>query len=95
MKITSKTLLEGILAVNTRFGISDPLIVLIPSFGDFILGDNKTPKVFKLSELTNMEIPDICQVATLLPGYGFIDGKISYINKDYNELEFQRKNHNL
>jgi hypothetical protein len=70
----------------------------------FTLEDRVTPRVYKLSEVGHSYhhkgdsdpklagLHPSCRdtLATLMPGYGFVNGRVSYISKDYNEFDKQR-----
>jgi hypothetical protein len=70
----------------------------------FFMPDRVTPRVWKLSEVGSgyhkkgdsspkiSGLHPFCRhkIATLMPGYGFKNGKIAYIGRDYNEFENQR-----
>lgn len=71
----------------------------------YLQNDGLTPKVYKLSECTQgyykrgSNIPSLlgshpsCRhsLVTLVSGYGFKNGKLSYIGSEHNEYENQRK----
>ena len=70
-----------------------------------LLPDKKTPRVWKLSEIgseyhkkgdTNPKFAGLhpncrCKITYLSKGFGFENGKVSYISADHDELESQRK----
>lgn len=70
-----------------------------------LLPDRKTPRVWKLSEIgseyhkkgdSNPKFAGLhpncrCKLTYLAKGFGFKDGKVSYIGSDYDEFEHQRK----
>lgn len=70
-----------------------------------LLDDEKTPRVWLLSEcgheyhkpgdpspkVGGLHPNDRCTLITVLPGYGFRDGSISFIGFDHRELEYQRR----
>lgn len=70
-----------------------------------LLDDGLTPRVWYLSEvghqyhkrgdpqpkMAGLHPHCRCSMVTLMPGYGFVAGRVSYIAKDHNELENQRK----
>lgn len=69
-----------------------------------LMPDGVTPRVWKVSECTsgyykrgdsapsliNLHPSDRCTIATLTPGYGFENGRISYISPDHDEFNKQR-----
>lgn len=109
-------LLEGIVRNNARIGIEDPTIAFIcvprDQFGPcpectrlHLMEDEKTPRLWKLSELSRgyhkkgnptpsilgCHPNDRCVMVTILPSFGFNEkGKTTYIKKGFDALKAQR-----
>jgi 8-oxo-dGTP pyrophosphatase MutT (NUDIX family) len=107
------SVLDGIVGANLHSGVEDPVVYFVVVRDEdlcdeckrlHLLSDGKTPRVWKLSELSHgyhkkgEDSPSIgglhphcrCTLVTLMPGYGFTEGGfVSYKKAGYLEYDKQ------
>lgn len=99
--------------------IDDPVVFFVVTIDDVtgpeefvlhLLPDRKTPRVWKLSELSygyhkkgdpnpsigGLHVNCRCKLTVLMPGFGFDkDGKVRYVGPDHDEFKVQRNKYGL